>query len=97
MTATVHGFRSTFRTWGQNETSHEREVLEYCLHHIEGEEAKLAYARGDVWGSARLHSRHAKRSATANPHQGLSSSLERQEAEITDVAILHGPEQAAQP
>lgn len=45
----MHGFRSTFRTWGQNETSHEREVLEYCLHHIEGEEAELAYARGDVW------------------------------------------------
>jgi len=47
--ATVHGFRSTFRTWGQNETSIEREVLEYCLHHIEGGEAELAYARGDVW------------------------------------------------
>jgi integrase len=47
--ATVHGFRSTFRTWGQNETSIEREVLEYCLHHIEGSEAELAYARGDCW------------------------------------------------
>ena len=47
--ATVHGFRSTFRTWGQNETSIEREVLEYCLHHIEGREAELAYARGDCW------------------------------------------------
>jgi integrase len=47
--ATVHGFRSTFRTWAQNETTHEREVLEYCLHHIEGETAELAYARGDVW------------------------------------------------
>jgi integrase len=47
--ATVHGFRSTFRTWGQDETSHPREVLEYCLHHIEGSEAELAYARGDVW------------------------------------------------
>ena len=47
--ATVHGFRSTFRTWGQNETPIEREVLEYCLHHIEGGEAELAYARGDVW------------------------------------------------
>ena len=35
--------------WGQNETSIEREVLEYCLHHIEGGEAELAYARGDVW------------------------------------------------
>lgn len=47
--ATVHGFRSTFRTWGQNETSFAREVLEHCLHHIEGGEAELAYARGDVW------------------------------------------------
>jgi hypothetical protein len=24
-------------------------VLEYCLHHIEGGEVELAYARGDVW------------------------------------------------
>jgi integrase len=47
--ATVHGFRSTFRTWGQNETAIEREVLEYCLHHIEGGAAELAYARGDCW------------------------------------------------
>ena len=47
--ATVHGFRSTFRTWGQNETAIEREVLEYCLHHIEGGAAELADARGDVW------------------------------------------------
>ena len=51
--ATVHGFRSTFRTWGQNETSIEREVLEYCLHHIEGGEAELAYARGDIWEKRR--------------------------------------------
>jgi len=29
--AAVHGFRSTFRTWGQNEISIEREVLEYRL------------------------------------------------------------------
>lgn len=47
--ATVHGFRSSFRTWGQNETTIARDVLEYCLHHIEGEEAELAYARGDCW------------------------------------------------
>jgi hypothetical protein len=35
--------------WGQNETSIAREVLEYCLHHMEGREAELAYARGDCW------------------------------------------------
>jgi hypothetical protein len=34
--ATVHGFRSSFRTWGQNDTTIARDVLEYCLHHIEG-------------------------------------------------------------
>src|SRR5262249_17071682 len=47
--ATVHGFRSTFRTWGQNETSIPRKILEYCIHHIKGDEAELAYARGDCW------------------------------------------------
>jgi integrase len=47
--ATVHGFRSSCRTWEQNDTTIARDVLEYCLHHIKGEEAELAYARGDVW------------------------------------------------
>lgn len=47
--ATCHGFRASFRSWGQNETDIARDVLEYCLHHIEGGEAELAYARGDVW------------------------------------------------
>ena len=45
---TVHGFRTSFRSWGQNESSHSRECLEYCLHHIEGGEAELAYKRGDM-------------------------------------------------
>ncbi|MGJ4888865.1 tyrosine-type recombinase/integrase [Bradyrhizobium sp. HKCCYLRH3099] len=45
---TVHGFRTSFRSWGQNETTHSRECLEYCLHHIEGGEAELAYKRGDM-------------------------------------------------
>jgi len=47
--ATVHGFRSSFRTWGQDKTEIAREVLEYCLHHIEGSTAEMAYARGDSW------------------------------------------------
>jgi hypothetical protein len=34
---TVHGFRSNFRNWGQNDTTIARNVLEYCRHHIEGE------------------------------------------------------------
>ncbi len=45
---TVHGFRSSFRTWGQDETTHEREALEFCLHHIEGEGAERSYKRGQM-------------------------------------------------
>jgi integrase len=46
---TVHGFRTSFRSWGMNVTTHSREALEFCLHHIEGSEAERAYARGDMW------------------------------------------------
>jgi len=42
-------FFSSFSSPLLSAALHEREVLEYCLHHIEGEEAELAYARGDVW------------------------------------------------
>ena len=61
----MHGFRSTFRTWGQNETSIEREVLVYCLHHMEGREAELAYARGDCWD---------KRKAAVKEWEGFCNS-----------------------
>lgn len=44
---TVHGFRSSFRTWGQEITSIEHDTLEYCLHHIEGSRTEQAYARGE--------------------------------------------------
>ncbi len=44
---TVHGFRSAFRTWGQETTSIDRDTLEYCLHHIEGSRTEQAYMRGE--------------------------------------------------
>jgi integrase len=44
---TVHGFRSSFRTWGQETTSIDRDTLEYCLHHIEGSRTEQAYMRGE--------------------------------------------------
>jgi integrase len=44
---TVHGFRSSFRTWGQEATSIERDTLEYCLHHVEGSRTEQAYMRGE--------------------------------------------------
>jgi integrase len=46
---TVHGFRSSFRSWGQDKTEHSHECLEFCLHHITGDEAAKAYKRGDMW------------------------------------------------
>jgi integrase len=47
-TLTVHGFRTTFRTWAQEETDFEEEIVEHCLHHITGDEAEKAYKRGEA-------------------------------------------------
>lgn len=46
---TRHGFRSTFRSYIQDETEHSDQTAEFCLHHIKGDSAKLAYLRGDMW------------------------------------------------
>ncbi|MBV8837226.1 MAG: integrase, partial [Alphaproteobacteria bacterium] len=45
---TVHGFRTTFRTWAQEETAFEEEIVEHCLHHITGDAAEKAYKRGEA-------------------------------------------------
>jgi len=45
---TVHGFRTTFRTWAQEETEFEEEIVEHCLHHITGDEAEKAYKKGEA-------------------------------------------------
>ncbi|MDE2398358.1 MAG: integrase arm-type DNA-binding domain-containing protein [Burkholderiales bacterium] len=45
--ATVHGFRSTFRTWAGDRTSHKREVIELALAHRIGDAAEQAYSRGE--------------------------------------------------
>ena len=83
--------RSTFRTWGQNETTNEREVLEYCLHHIGGGgEAELAYAarvmRSVVVDFARQGS--ARRRGGQDVHIALetdAANLPAGEAEIIRV------------
>jgi integrase len=46
---TVHGFRASFRSWGQDETEHSHETLEFCLHHITGDAAAEAYKNGKMW------------------------------------------------
>jgi integrase len=44
-TATVHGFRSSFRDWCGNETEFQREFAEECLGHAIGSSVERAYRR----------------------------------------------------
>jgi integrase len=45
---TVHGFRSTFRDWGSEQTSYPTELLELTLAHVTSSKTELAYRRGDM-------------------------------------------------
>jgi hypothetical protein len=42
---TVHGFRSSFKTWASERTTFRDAVSEACLAHIEGDKVKAAYDR----------------------------------------------------
>lgn len=44
---TVHGFRSSFRDWGGESGSYQREVMEQALAHQLKDQAEAAYQRGD--------------------------------------------------
>ena len=44
---TVHGFRSTFSDWADEETHYDIIIKELCLHHKVGDEVYQAYHRGD--------------------------------------------------
>ncbi|MGD9667803.1 MAG: tyrosine-type recombinase/integrase [Hyphomicrobiaceae bacterium] len=46
--ATVHGFRSSFRDWAGEATSHPREIAEAALSHTVGDAVERAYRRGDA-------------------------------------------------
>jgi integrase len=50
---TVHGFRSTFRTWAAERTSFPREVIEAALAHTIGSKVEAAYQRGDLYAKRR--------------------------------------------
>jgi integrase len=47
--ATAHGFRSTFRDWISEHTSHPNEVAEMALAHAVGDKVEAAYRRGDLF------------------------------------------------
>lgn len=46
--ATVHGFRSSFRDWAGEVSSHPREIVEEALAHTVGSATERAYRRGDA-------------------------------------------------
>lgn len=48
MTATVHGFRTSFRNWCKELARVERELAELCLSHRVGDDSEQAYSRGDA-------------------------------------------------
>jgi integrase len=45
---TVHGFRSTFRTWSSERTNFPREIAEAALAHTIEDKTEAAYQRGDL-------------------------------------------------
>ncbi|MDP1753736.1 MAG: tyrosine-type recombinase/integrase [Reyranella sp.] len=45
---TVHGFRSSFRDWAAEQSSHPSEVAEMALAHVVGDKVEAAYRRGDL-------------------------------------------------
>ena len=51
---TVHGFRSSFRTWASECTDTDHAVMEMCLAHSVGSAVERAYARSDLLAKRRL-------------------------------------------
>ena len=52
--SSVHGMRSTFRDWAENETTFAREPVEHCLAHRIGNSVELAYRRQDALNKRRV-------------------------------------------
>jgi integrase len=50
---TTHGFRSTFRDWIAEATSHQREIAEVALAHALDSKVEAAYQRGDLLAKRR--------------------------------------------
>lgn len=50
---TVHGFRSAFRTWCEEQTSYPRSVTEAALAHVNADKTEAAYQRSDLFDRRR--------------------------------------------
>ena len=45
---TMHGFRSSFRTWGAEVAHYDHDMLEFALAHVVGDSTVRAYQRSDM-------------------------------------------------
>jgi len=45
----AHGFRATFRAWGQEQQRFSEEALELCLKHVDTAATRAAYARSQLF------------------------------------------------
>ncbi|QDI74675.1 MULTISPECIES: tyrosine-type recombinase/integrase [Leisingera] len=50
---TTHGFRTTFKTWAQENSPHSDEISELNLAHVVGSKVRNAYARSDLFEQRR--------------------------------------------
>jgi len=48
-TATMHGFRSSFRDWASEQTNTAHDIVEAALAHVRGDATVQAYARSDLF------------------------------------------------
>jgi hypothetical protein len=49
----VHGFRTSFRTWAQEQTNFAREVAEVAQAHVVKDKSEAPYARSDMFEKRR--------------------------------------------
>ena len=51
---TVHGFRSSFREWAENQDGYAHRAIEYCLSHSVRNKTEAAYQRDDLVDKRRI-------------------------------------------
>ena len=71
---TVHGFRSSFRTWASEQTDADHAVMELCLSHAVGSAVERAYSRSDLLEKRRVLMEQWSAHCTAS---GTSAVLQR--------------------
>lgn len=72
---TVHGFRSTFRDWVEEQTAYPGSVAEAALAHVVGDKVEAAYRRGDLFEKRRQLMNTWARYCTVPAHAGKVISI----------------------